>query len=122
MSAAARRGRALTADVAALILRDVAAGATIPAASRTHGFTDRTVERYANRHPDYAGELEHAKRAGAAIRRQRRPPRAEIKRHGTTTGWQRGCRCVACRAANSAAVARWRASRRAQGAGTRRAM
>lgn len=32
--------------------------------------------------------------------------------HGTTTGYKRGCRCVDCTAANTAAAKRWREANR----------
>lgn len=120
MSSAASR-RVMPAAVATAILTDVAGGATIKAAAATHGYSARTVERYANRHPDYALELTRAKTAGAAARGPRPPTEPRPIDHGVA-GYRRGCRCDICKAANTAQVRRWRGSRRTRRVINRRAV
>lgn len=54
------RGRAvrMTAAIAAGVLEKIAAGASRDEAAAEYGYSGRTVQRYAERHPDYREKLD----------------------------------------------------------------
>lgn len=98
------RGNVIQDATAEAVLVLVQGGLSVAAAAKAHDYSDRTIYRYAAAHPDYATRLTVAR----ATRDEARFP----VRHGTRTGYNRGCRKPCCREANTRAAQNYRELRK----------